>query len=196
MILSAFTCTLMISCSFQACSAYGQLDPRKLPCYVAPVYNASSPFNDINRCDTELQQLECHLPKLKLCVAVKNEGSLMAVCTYNICLTGYACPVVTKATSSALYVEAIEGLCKHCKYADNIEDRLKNYNSVGSECLAFSSTSPLPIMQSSSPSSISTKEPSVSPGTNSSPSNGPITKELPVTICVITLGILAVFLLT
>lgn len=117
----------------------------------------------------------------------------MAVCTYNICLTGYACPVVTKATSSALYVEAIEGLCKNCKYADNIEDRLKNYNSVGSECLAFSSTSPLPIMQSSSPSSISTKEPSVSPGTNSSPSNGPITKELPVTICVITLGILAVF---
>lgn len=104
----------------------------------------------------------------------------MAVCTYNICLTGYACPVVTKATSSALYVEAIEGLCKNCKYADNIEDRLKNYNSVGSECLAFSST----------------KEPSVSPGTNSSPSNGPITKELPVTICVITLGILAVFLLT
>lgn len=60
----------------------------QLPCYVAPVYNASSPFNDINRCDTELQQLECHLPKLKLCVAVKNEGSLMAVCTYNICLTG------------------------------------------------------------------------------------------------------------
>lgn len=184
--------------SFQACTAYGQFDPDLLPCYVAPVYNSSSPFNDINRCDTELQQLECHLPKLKVCIPVKNEGSLMAVCTDNICLTGHACPVVTRNTNlSALYVEAIDELCKNCKFADNMEDRLsENDNSVGSECLTFSSTSPLPILQSSSTSSISTKEPSVSPGTNSSPPNAPITTELPVTICVITMGILAVFLLT
>lgn len=99
------------------------------------VLKVSKPFIGPDRCNNELDKLQCEDWQVKACIPDTN-GSMMIVCTGDFSLTGYACPVVTKTSDNHLIIQSYEKKCNTCQPYETLLERLqRNNNTVGEECL-------------------------------------------------------------